>query len=297
MDDSMAFTEAPAHRRQSASLDSHGVDLLSAREASQASSREAVVDIVSETEHSGGTEDEDPEKDQKYLAETPLKELTTQLTLEDGFSEKVASAEDQEQETQVCSVCLEELAVGQLVTTLPCKHTFHHDCILRWFSTKISNFQVGCCPSCNLRVVAPAIPAPPVVPVPAPEALPAGTGGRSHLVSTAQFFAGIPTPGTLPRTPSSHGSSFSPSWQQGQSEDEHAQRSANCGCIPPARRRLLLFSIAIFITLLVVAAIVVVILTRSGSSDVDVPDRGDAPRTAAGTEVAEEDKGLLGKPW
>eukprot|EP00961_Rhodomonas_salina_P094341 1269455-Rhodomonas_salina.2 len=49
MDDSMAFTEAPAHRRQSASLDSHGVDLLSAREASQASSREAVVDIVSET--------------------------------------------------------------------------------------------------------------------------------------------------------------------------------------------------------------------------------------------------------
>eukprot|EP00961_Rhodomonas_salina_P094340 1269455-Rhodomonas_salina.1 len=34
------------------------------------------------TEHSGGTEDEDPEKDQKYLAETPLKELTTQLTLE-----------------------------------------------------------------------------------------------------------------------------------------------------------------------------------------------------------------------
>mmetsp|Transcript_17668 Transcript_17668/g.42864 ORF Transcript_17668/g.42864 Transcript_17668/m.42864 type:complete len:273 (-) Transcript_17668:311-1129(-) len=57
--------------------------------------------------------------------------------------------------TSECMICLEELLEGQLVTCLPCAHNFHNDCILRWFGTKINQHQNGCCPNCNLTIVAP----------------------------------------------------------------------------------------------------------------------------------------------
>jgi len=54
-------------------------------------------------------------------------------------------------------ICLEDLQPGQLVTCLPCIHNFHNECILRWLGTKIFQHQNGCCPNCNLTIVAPVL--------------------------------------------------------------------------------------------------------------------------------------------
>ncbi|OAY46120.1 E3 ubiquitin-protein ligase SDIR1 isoform X1 [Manihot esculenta] len=44
-----------------------------------------------------------------------------------------------------CSVCLEQVNVGELVRTLPCLHQFHANCIDPWLR------QQGTCPVCKFR--------------------------------------------------------------------------------------------------------------------------------------------------
>ena len=38
-------------------------------------------------------------------------------------------------EERTCSICLEPLARGQYARSLPCKHTFHRECIDEWLTT------------------------------------------------------------------------------------------------------------------------------------------------------------------
>ncbi|XP_024970208.1 E3 ubiquitin-protein ligase SDIR1 isoform X4 [Cynara cardunculus var. scolymus] len=45
-----------------------------------------------------------------------------------------------------CSVCLEQVNVGELVRSLPCLHQFHANCIDPWLR------QQGSCPVCKFRV-------------------------------------------------------------------------------------------------------------------------------------------------
>ncbi|XP_052206179.1 E3 ubiquitin-protein ligase SDIR1 isoform X2 [Diospyros lotus] len=45
-----------------------------------------------------------------------------------------------------CSVCLEQVTVGELVRSLPCLHQFHATCIDPWLR------QQGTCPVCKFRV-------------------------------------------------------------------------------------------------------------------------------------------------
>ena len=35
--------------------------------------------------------------------------------------------------SQECAVCLETMLAGTIVRILPCRHVFHHDCIVGWF--------------------------------------------------------------------------------------------------------------------------------------------------------------------
>ncbi|PVH99701.1 hypothetical protein DM02DRAFT_710489 [Periconia macrospinosa] len=42
-----------------------------------------------------------------------------------------------------CSICMDEVAVGEQVTELPCKHWFHHPCIAAWLS------EHNTCPHCR----------------------------------------------------------------------------------------------------------------------------------------------------
>ncbi|KAJ6720461.1 TARGET OF ERK KINASE MPK-1 [Salix viminalis] len=44
-----------------------------------------------------------------------------------------------------CSVCLEQVTVGEVIRTLPCLHQFHADCIDPWLR------QQGTCPVCKFR--------------------------------------------------------------------------------------------------------------------------------------------------
>lgn len=45
----------------------------------------------------------------------------------------------------ICTVCLEQVNVGELIRTLPCLHQFHSNCIDPWLR------QQGTCPVCKLR--------------------------------------------------------------------------------------------------------------------------------------------------
>lgn len=51
--------------------------------------------------------------------------------------------------TEVCTICLEALADGNIVRTLPCMHHFHDQCIMKWVREK----GMTCtCPVCNNQV-------------------------------------------------------------------------------------------------------------------------------------------------
>jgi len=93
-----------------------------------------------------------------------------------------------EEAGEECTICFEQIQQGQLVTYLYCKHVFHSDCLHRWFETKIRHGQFGCCPNCNLRIVAPA----PVQPVKeAEQEESAGTGRSSTCILPAFQICGI----------------------------------------------------------------------------------------------------------
>ncbi|KAL8046877.1 hypothetical protein ABFX02_08G202300 [Erythranthe guttata] len=60
---------------------------------------------------------------------------------------KTSSDDDDDDETSLteCSVCLSILEDGEIVRTLPnCKHTFHAECIDKWFDTNST------CPICRM---------------------------------------------------------------------------------------------------------------------------------------------------
>jgi len=50
------------------------------------------------------------------------------------------------EELRCCTVCLEDVAKGQRVRTLPCLHTFHAECAEQWLKKK------KLCPLCNFAI-------------------------------------------------------------------------------------------------------------------------------------------------
>ncbi|EIE20302.1 hypothetical protein COCSUDRAFT_58012 [Coccomyxa subellipsoidea C-169] len=64
---------------------------------------------------------------------------------------KDTSVLHKEAATQECSVCLEVYGEGARVTTLPCKHSFHADCIEPWLRLQGT---AATCPLCK-RIVFP----------------------------------------------------------------------------------------------------------------------------------------------
>ncbi|KAK3198872.1 hypothetical protein Dsin_022287 [Dipteronia sinensis] len=47
---------------------------------------------------------------------------------------------------QMCAICQEEFLVGIEVTSLPCSHIYHGDCIVKWLRTS------HCCPMCRFEM-------------------------------------------------------------------------------------------------------------------------------------------------
>ena len=60
-------------------------------------------------------------------------------------------------DTVECSICLEQRGVPDQVVEVECGHTFHIDCIERWYDDKRDNGLVTPCPLCR-RIIRPAPP-------------------------------------------------------------------------------------------------------------------------------------------
>ena len=61
----------------------------------------------------------------------------------DGASPK---AKQPDEEDPTCTICLCEFEEGEDMTTLPCLHLFHKECLEQWLREK------GTCPMCNIGV-------------------------------------------------------------------------------------------------------------------------------------------------
>lgn len=59
----------------------------------------------------------------------------------------VGSGDDEDEEAEICCICLERLYRG-LVATLDCRHEFHGDCIRRWLVGGHNS-----CPLCKARAI------------------------------------------------------------------------------------------------------------------------------------------------
>ncbi|GMN41472.1 hypothetical protein TIFTF001_010699 [Ficus carica] len=62
-----------------------------------------------------------------------------------GTSSDAAGSTKASEDELTCSVCLEQVNVGELIRTLPCLHQFHANCIDPWLR------QQGTCPVCKFR--------------------------------------------------------------------------------------------------------------------------------------------------
>jgi len=63
------------------------------------------------------------------------------------------------EDEHLCTICLEELEDGDLISPLRCKHQFHHKCIASWLTSRVMGGFIGCCPNCNHQVCSPVFEA------------------------------------------------------------------------------------------------------------------------------------------
>ena len=63
---------------------------------------------------------------------------------DDNKSER--KEEEEEEEEEQCAVCRVELEVGEEAATLPCRHSYHEECIRQWLERAKS------CPVCNAEL-------------------------------------------------------------------------------------------------------------------------------------------------
>lgn len=70
-----------------------------------------------------------------------------------GFTEKKelvdALKESQYSSSSSCSICCEDYKCGDDLRILPCNHSFHLECIDRWFLSSANNPKPLTCPYCN----------------------------------------------------------------------------------------------------------------------------------------------------
>ena len=72
----------------------------------------------------------------------------------------------QDDDSALCSLCLQDYAVGDEITRLPnCGHTFHKACVTRWLG-EAQRGKKRRCPMCNLDPLASPLPVttPPATP-------------------------------------------------------------------------------------------------------------------------------------
>ncbi|XP_019193078.1 PREDICTED: uncharacterized protein LOC109187344 [Ipomoea nil] len=86
----------------------------------------------------GNDDDNDDEEELKVPRGLSLEEIN-------GLKQERFKSSGEE-ESVMCSICLEEFSAGVNITPLPCSHTFHHNCIASWLQ------QQGSCPFCRFDI-------------------------------------------------------------------------------------------------------------------------------------------------
>ncbi len=61
----------------------------------------------------------------------------------DRLQRKAVSEEDISRLGQGCIICICGFVMGEIITTLPCSHIFHANCLMMWLMIN------GVCPLCN----------------------------------------------------------------------------------------------------------------------------------------------------
>eukprot|EP00128_Syssomonas_multiformis_P016162 Colp12_sorted_trinity150504_noHs@20685 len=77
----------------------------------------------------------------------PKKTLQNNDLKKKGFKKRVLCSEDVGIVGECCVICMDDMAVGDEVRTLSCKHTFHTSCIDRWLTSSSDR-----CPTDGLSV-------------------------------------------------------------------------------------------------------------------------------------------------
>lgn len=83
--------------------------------------------------------------------EKKTSKMRTHAKLIDQLQSHKASKAEAKSEL-VCAICLENIRVQQVMITLPCKHEYHRQCILKW----LKSTEAATCPCCK----APALELP-----------------------------------------------------------------------------------------------------------------------------------------
>jgi len=66
-------------------------------------------------------------------------------------SHRVTKSELASKEEPTCAICLEAIRPQQSVTTLPCKHEYHRQCISKW----LKSTEAASCPQCKAPALEP----------------------------------------------------------------------------------------------------------------------------------------------
>jgi hypothetical protein len=99
-------------------------------------SQEALDRIISQLMEQNQSSNAPGPASQEDIAALPRKEVSVEDLGSEGRAE--------------CSICMEEVNIGEQVTELPCRHWFHHECISAWLS------EHDTCPHCRKGITKPS---------------------------------------------------------------------------------------------------------------------------------------------
>jgi fission 1 protein/division protein 1 len=95
-------------------------------------SQEALDRIISQLMEQNATSNAPGPAPQAEIDSLPRKDVTVDMLGPEGRAE--------------CSICMEEVNIGEQVTELPCKHWFHHACVAAWLG------EHDTCPHCRKSI-------------------------------------------------------------------------------------------------------------------------------------------------
>jgi E3 ubiquitin-protein ligase RNF115/126 len=98
-------------------------------------SQEALDRIISQLMEQTATSNAPGPAPQEAIDSLPKKTITAEMLGAEGRAE--------------CSICMDEVNIGEEVTELPCKHWFHHPCVAAWLT------EHDTCPHCRKGIAKP----------------------------------------------------------------------------------------------------------------------------------------------